>query len=288
MDSHASGRGGLILTAAVLGGTFAAGRDAALFFAQTGSAAWMGILLAAVLFGVFAGTTAALARCTGARSYSQMFGRLLGRYAGSGIAWLHGAALLLAAALAVNGCGRACARMLPLRSAIWIGAAASVLLALALAANSRVFKCCALMLLILFAALLSAMLFMEIPEKQRVYAHVELKLGGNIRAALLLGTLYGFRCCTLAASMIVRDAVPRIEPLRYGACAGGSLLILLLCANAALQKDGGKLIALQDPFAVLLLPWGKTGYFLLNGISFLSGALLLAGMLRPYAEHARK
>ena len=270
----------LAIVAVAMGIDFATGRDLSAFYAQMGGACWLGVGLAALVFGLLTVMLAHLSRRAGADSMGALLRRLLGEKLGKGMALLYGLILCVAAAMALGAAGHMGALMLPLRrSQIW-GMGMAVLLAGWIAMggprtiqiSSGLFVGC----MALFE--LALLFFGEMPDRSQLNYELELKLRGNVPAALLFALVHASVCACLSAGVALRMSKGRVRPWRLGLWAGGLFLLLLTGGNAALMVQKQELLLLQLPLVALASGWGKAGFYFSAILSYFAAVTTLAGI----------
>jgi len=253
------------LCASVLGAGFASGREVVAFFAQTGIASWLGILLCACFYGSFVGLTARFARRTGSESFPCIFRRTLGVYAGGTVGVLHVLALAIMSWIALTAVGQAGALLLPFSGGYFVAICLSLLLSAAVAPGN-LHRMGIVLLILLTAWLCALMIFGTVPDAAEIYLHTKLRLDNSPLSASLLALLYACRSAAVSASAVARLSADA-RPCRLGACAGAMLALLLCLANACLRGRPLQLMALRQPFSAMAVGWGSAGYGL--------GALML-------------
>lgn len=282
MDLRRQGefRAALAVVAVAVGTDFATGRELSAFYAQTGPASWLGVALSGTVFGLLTAMLARLARRSGADSLPALLGRMPGGRMGKGAAALYALVVVLACAGLLSAAGHMGALALPLRGGGCFGAAFALLSALwiafmgmrALAAAGSVFVGC----VALFE--LGLMFFGRAPEPAALRFELELRLYGNIAAALTFALLHACVCACVAAGCAVRLSHGRVRPGRLGLWSGALFMLLLLAGNAALALQPEELLALKLPFVALASGWGKVGFYLSSLISYFAAVTTLAGL----------
>jgi len=269
---------GAFLCVAALGPGLFSGREIAFFYAQTGKMGWLGILLCGALYGLFVFCTARFARKTGAVSFPQILRRKMGVYAGGGVWMLHVIALILWAWLMLRALGRCGALALPFRHGEWIGMAAGLVCAWALAGGRRISMFGFIMSVSAMLFLLILLLWGKLPQQARMYGHVDLRLSGSVKAALALSLLHGCRCMAVSAS-VAAGLAREVKAGRLGLSAGAWMILLLGTGKGIFAGQSEKLMALSDPFAAMWGEWGKAGYYFAAGMIWIGAMTGLASVV---------
>ena len=269
----------LALVAAALGIDFASGQALATFYGQLGRASWLGVAVSALLFGCMTGFIAGQARRSGARSAGGFFARLPGGGLGKGASLLYGLIVILAAGMLTASAGRMGALAVPVERADLLGAAAALLVALALAlAGGGALRTGGGILTIVMLGFEAMLLwFAQLPQTPR-YA-IELRLQGNWAAALGFALLHTCACLCIVFGMLLKLSGGRVHPARLGGCAGGAFGLLLGVGNAALMWQDERILALKLPFVALSADWGSTGFYVNAGLGWLFCVFSLAGLI---------
>lgn len=265
---------GAYLSLAALGPGLFTGRETAFFYAQTGRLSWLGIVLCALMFGVFTGMTAHFAKKTGAKNFPQIFRRSMGVYAGGCIWTLHLLCLAAAGWFAMIGLMRAGEMMLPLGHAGWIGLGIGIFAAFLLVqkkpGRTEIFFGCIALVFLLMLLIRGRM-----PAEAERYMRIRLKIDGSGKAMLLLALLHGCRCAAVTAGAAAGFG-RQMRPLHLGAAAGGWTAVLLGLSNGVLRRWPERLMALKEPFAGMCGEWGKEGHLLVSGMMWLGAVMTLA------------
>lgn len=269
--------GALAITAAALGLDFSTGRVAAVFYAQTGRAAWLGAAVAALLFGL---CTAGLARMAG-RNCLRRLGDLPGRIPGGpgmGSVALYGCILAASICLLAARAGEMGALVLPVRGGEFIGALAAMILAgCILLGGPGMLAAAGGSFLLLLAAFLLALLNWGSADGSFHYT-LELHLRGSRFAAVGFAALHAAVCLCLSAGMTFCFAGRGVRAGRLGLWTGLLLFTFLCLANGVLASGEAERIALRLPFTALSSGWGTGGFYLSAGLNFLGSAVSLAGV----------
>lgn len=271
----------LAIVAAAVGPDFAAGRDAAAFYAQMAGTSWLGVAFAAALFG---GVTALVARLARKCSARNMFA-LLRRNPGGALGWigcaLYAAILLLAGSSLIDAAGRLGALALPLRHAEQFAVAAALLLsawfALGGGGGLRLVGAAFVAMFALYE--LALVCFARLDELPGVMFVLEMKLANSVPGTLFFGALHACMCACLSAGVALRAAGEGLRPARLGLWSGGIFLLLSLLGNAALREQMGEILALEVPFVALSACWGKAGFWSSAIVIYLACVTSLSGLL---------
>ena len=271
------------IAAASIGAGVVTGRETAAFFAQTTSAAGLGILCAGAVFGAMTAGLARTRMLTGAHSTAALAARLPNRVGGGTLCAVHGALL---AAMSVNMLASAWeigALTLPTRCGGFIGAILALMGAAALAnapKNAQIKICAAFYGTALLYAL-ALLGFGRLPAAADTYIEAELRLAGSKPAAALLGTAHGCMRVCVAANLVMRYAEPTEAPWRIGVLSGGMYALCLTVLNEAIRKQPEFAAALRMPLTALATGWGKAGFAAVSGMTFLAAAVSLYAATLP-------
>ena len=121
--------------AVLLGAAFVSGREVAFFFSGAGAYSWLGVGLAAVIFGLLTAMLARLARDTQAASLPGIYYAALGVRCGDALCVLHALTMLMTGAAALSTAGEMGALALDDPCASWLFVGMAMLLALIPALN---------------------------------------------------------------------------------------------------------------------------------------------------------
>lgn len=266
------------LAAAALGIDFVSGQAMVVFYAQLGRASWLGVAASMLLFGGMTGFIASHARRSGAGSAGEFFARLPGGGLGKGAGVLYSLIVILAAGMLTASAGHMGALALPVRHADWLGGAAALLVALALAiGGGRALRGGGgILVLAMLGFELALLLFARLPDTPR-YA-LELRLRENRLAALGFALLHTCACLCIVFGMLLKLSGGRLRPAKLGGCAGALFGLLLAVGNAALMGQDERILALKLPFVALAGDWGGVGFYLNTGLSWLFCVFSLAGL----------
>lgn len=272
-------RAALAAAAAVSGAGFASGRELVLFFAQLGWAGWIGMFVASAAFAALIGAVCGQARRIGADDLPRLYWRRLGPAAGAVAGAMHGLLMAMIAVMMLANAGRIGALTLPLRYGFLWGASLSLMIALMV----NLGRLRALPWMGLLAAALGAAIYAGLavdPRPVRVYLRGEttLALRGNLPAALALALLYAALNGAVAGGAAARFS-GGARPARTAALSGGLLCGMLLCAGAAIARGGERLLGQAMPTVILAARWGKAGFWLCAGFSFLCATATLSAAI---------
>jgi len=279
----------LAAVAVAMGLDYVSGRALAAFYAQTGEASWLGVVLSGVLFGLLTGAVSQLARRTGSGNLRMLLCRIPGGGVGNFV-WIMYCMLLAAAGCMLLGeAAHAGALMLPVMHAGVIAAAFAFFLAGALALSGKgvLRRCGSIFVLLLLGFELAMLFFGKQPEAKLLY-EIELKLRGSCLAAVVFAMLHTAVCVCVSAGVVVYFTEGSTRPARLGAFAGAAMLILLLAGNAALQASGAKILALKLPFVALGAGWGSAGFYFNGVMIIIASVLSLAGILQGFLPAAER
>ena len=267
------------LAAAALGIDFVSGQALATFYGQLGRASWLGVLVSALVFGGMTCFIAAQARRSGAGSAGGFFARLPGGGLGKGAGLLYGLIVVLAGGMLLASAGRIGALTLPVKRADWLGGAAALMIALALAiAGDRTLQAGGeILVLVMLGFELALLLFAQLPDTPR-YA-IELRLRDNWIAALCFALLHTCACLCIIFGMLLKLCGGRLHSARLGGYAGALFGLLLTAGNAVLMRQDERILALKLPFVALSGDWGSAGFYLNAGLCWLFCVFSLAGLI---------
>ncbi len=283
--------GAAAILASAAGSGFASGREIVLFFTQTGPAAWAGVAFAGLVFGLLVSLIAKYAANTGANSLPGLCRRLLGRRWADLACGMH--ALLLGMGFVVMLCaaGEAAALALPVDHGFAWGAALAVLAAVAVnAARRRALPLLGLMAVAAGLLLYAGLALDGRPVRVYLRGDMSLALWSSLPAALLLALAYGAMNAGLCAPAAARWGRGEQRPAALGAICGAALSALLACANAAIVRGGGALLAQALPTVILSARWGIVGFWCCVGFGYLcalSTLTAILGGLIDLMRHAR-
>lgn len=271
-------RAALAVMAAVAGTGYASGRELTLFFAQLGWASWVSVALSAVFFALMIWLSA---RC--AEGAGEGFAAALRRPkpgAGRALNLLRALLLALTAAVMLLGAARLGALALPVaRGALW---GAGIALALALLINLgalRALPWLGMTALGAGAAFYAALAVDPRPVRTYLAADAELALEGSLPAAALLALLYAALNAAVAGFVVARFAGACPHRGWLGARCGALLALVLLCANAALERGGRALLGQALPVVLLAARWGLPGFWMCTAFGFLCIVCTLSAAL---------
>lgn len=265
--------------AAVAGTGFASGREIALFFSQTGEAAWVGVGVAALTFGLLTCLFRHWAGRFGADGFTALCGAALRPWADRVARGMRALLLALATVMMLYRATSLGALTLPFKNARLCGALLVILVALLLNLFRRRPLAWAGLIALALGVAFYAALAMD-PRPPRVYmsGEIELRLWNDIPAAALLGLLHGAMNAGIAAGVVARrDGCPRAP--RVGALCAGMMLAALGCANAAVLRGGPELVAQAMPTVLLSARWGMFGFWLCAGFEFLCACCTMGGII---------
>ena len=287
MEKRGWVRAALAVFAAIAGTGYASGREIALFFGQPGRAGWLGIVVAALVFGLLTGLVCRFAIRWRADSFAVLCRRMLGRRAATVARALYGLLLGLTALAMLRGAGTLGALTLPLRCSFLWGAGAALLLALlANLARLKPLYWAGLALIAVGLAFYVALALDARPVRLYLHGAVELALEDSIPAAIALALAYGAMNGCVAAGVAARFSC-MARPARVGIGCGAMLLVMLLCMNASLARGGRALLFQAAPTVLLAARWGMLGFWLCAGLCFLCVAATLSAALGGLMDLAR-
>lgn len=271
----------LAVVAVALGVDFATGRDLSAFYAQLGNACWLGVVVSALVFGLWTALLARLGRRTGADTLAGVFRRLPGGPMGGGMTALYAVFLAVASGMTLAAAGHMGALALPLRSGGVCTAVLAALLAAWIVLGGEQSLCRAGGLFVGCVALmeLGLMLFGRLPVRSGLNFELEMKLRNNWGAALLFALVHASMCACISAGAVARLSRGRLLPWRLGLWSGALFAVLLAGGNAALMVQEEKLLLLQLPFVALASGWGTAGFYLSAGLSYFAAVMTLAGLI---------
>ncbi len=280
MDHGGERRAALAAVAATAGAGYASGRELVLFFAQLGAMSWLGIVFAAVCYGLLASALCRCAMRTGGRTPGAFLRRLLGRGTGAAASALHGVLMSLTAAVMLVSAGETGALTLPVQH----GGAWGMALGLAAALGLCLAYPEAMPALGLVTAVVGVGLYAGLaldPRPVRVYtrAETELALENSAGAAVLLAAMYAALNASVGGDCLLRFSGSRVDPARVGLWGGGLMALLLACANGAILRGGRQLLGQALPAVILASRWGIAGFWLCALFSFLCAVGTLAATL---------
>lgn len=239
-----------------LGLHFASGRAGAFFYAQMAGASWLGILMSGCCF--------ALAL--------HLFARCSRREWGRGARCILAVLRLCLAAMLLRQSAHIGALVLPLHRAGAYAAAFAGLVCAAVVFSGRRRVMHLNAAYGVFLAVFLCLLRFAPDAKPAMHMAVELRLGGCIPAALLLGICHGALSACMAAGGFVSAG-------RSAVLAGFLYTLLLALGNAVFTGRNPALLRLKDPFAALASGWGTAGFWLCALIIFLGVIAALSGIL---------
>ena len=279
MEKRGQLRPALAIMAAVAGTGYASGREFAMFFAQLGRAAWIGIPSAAAAFGLLAGLVCRWTARMGADSFAGLCRRLLPGRAGALAMWLYGLLLILVALTMLRGAGELGALALPLRYGFLWGAALALLAALVMnLTRLRALPWAGLALLATGLIFYGALALDPRPARTYLRGEVRLALEGSVSATILLALAYGAMNACVAAGVASRFG-RGARPKRVGALCAAMLGGMLLCLNAAVARGGRLLLGQALPTVLLSARWGLFGFWACAGFGYLCVTGTLAAAL---------
>lgn len=269
----------LAIVASAVGADFVTGRVPATFYAQMGSAGWLGLCVCTAAFALLTGALAQLARRSGTNRLPELLCRLPGGRIGAGAYILYLLIVFGAICMLALEAGEMGALTLPVRHGRAFGMSFALLTAVFVAQCGadvfRILGCACTLLIALFEGALLA--FGRLPEREMNYG-LELRLQNNYFAAVLLGLLHASACVCLCAGATVRLTDGRTRPRRLGLWTGGLFGALLALGNAALLAREELLLALRLPFAALSSAWGSAGFYACAGLEYLACVTSMAGL----------
>lgn len=284
MKKTSEWRGAAAVVAAVAGAGFSSGREVVLFFAQMGWASWIGVGFAAAMFGLLCAVVCHFARTTGARSFQEVYRRVLDVRQGTVVGAIHGLLMALTAGVMAVAAGEMAALALPIRGAFWMGMFFTT--GLALLMSTREMRGMALLGVPSLA--LCGLFYLALaldPRSVTIYMNYETvpEMSGSVTAAILLATLHAALNASIAGGVTACFARRVGSPMRFGARCGGMMLLLLSASNAAVLRGGEKLFSQALPTVVLAARWGKFGYYGCILVMWLCALTTLAAVLGSLA-----
>ena len=270
-------RTALAAAAAVSGAGFASGRELVLFFAQLGWAGWIGIPVASAAFAALLGAVCRQARRLGTDSLPRLYWRRLGPAAGAVAAAMHALLMAMISIMMIASAGRIGALTLPVKHGFLWGAALALMIALVV----NLGRLRALPWMGLAAALLGAAFYLGLavdPRPVRIWLRGEtaLALKGSLPAAMALALLYAALNAAVAGGAVARFSSGGVKPARAATISGAMVCAMLACANAAIARGGDRLLGQAMPTVILAARWGKAGFWLCAGFSFLCASATLS------------
>ena len=231
-----------------------------MFFSQTGSASWIGVLTASVVFGIVCGAVRMGMDQTGAEDPGGVCVRGMGRRAGRLLGFLHVVILCAAAVMMISALGRLSELVLPVRNAKPMGMLFSVSLALILCMKGmRGFFCVCPWTLTVCLLYLTALTLDPREAPVRMHYETVSVLSGSVGAAVLLGMLCGALSGCIAGAVCVSGE--EFSPVHLALGCGSVMLLMLAAADAAILSGGEKLLSQPLPYVILAARWGKAGFY---------------------------
>ncbi len=248
-------------TGAIVGAGFASGREIMRFFSRYSSFSWIGVVIAALVMGVFAFAIMKKAREADAVSLSELCHIYLGPAGAVGtIAFT----ILLGTTggSMVSAAGELGSLALPVHGAYWIVFLATLLLGLLLSAKSL--TPLAFVSTLLVPAMVIAFLLCFIPPKGDAAApQMLLPVWRKIVEVVLFGVSYGAMNITLAAGVMceIGRGMNEKRAARTAIYLSLCLLALLVLGNAVLVRQP-QLADAALPMVMLLNQFGKIGFWM--------------------------
>lgn len=267
--------------AAIAGSSFGSGQEIILFFSQLGGAAWLGMLLAALLMALMTGMILRICQHTGADNFPDLFRRAAGQKCGNGIGLLYGLLMACTAAIMLKTCGELGALTLPVKNGYLQGMTLALMLAIIIALSPL--KCLALLGAV---ALLSTILFytalaMDVrPIHTPMRIETVLRLKNNYWAMGIFALLHACLNIAIAAPTLTGASRLRPHPGKCASLTGGMMLICLFCGHAALLRGGQSLFGQSLPMVILAARWGIPGFWISAGFMYLCALCTLSACMR--------
>lgn len=269
--------------AAVSGVSFSSGREVALFFSQTGRASWLGVVCAAVLFGLLCAGICRL--CEGGKGAVTDGFRTAGSMAGSIAASLYGLFASFAAFLMLQRAGRLAMLALPVHNALQVGMTAALAAALVLnMRNQRWLPRVGCVILAASIAFHICMMLDRRPVPMVIQYETRAALEGSSKAALILAVLHASLSAAAAAGAASKYAEKGVRPVRFGMKCAALMLAVLACANGAILSGGRKMLSLQLPGVALAARWGTAGFYMIIVVESLCCIASLASFLNALGD----
>ena len=248
--------------AAAAGAGFSSGREIVFFFAQMGWASWIGVGFASAMYGALCGIICHFAKMTGGETLPGVYLRVLGARQGTVVCALYGLLMAVAAGVMIVTTGELAALALPLRNAFWMGALFSTGLALLLSMHGMRRMAALGAVTVILCAVFHIALALD-PREVSIYHRYETvpELSGSVTAALLLSTLHAALSASLSGGAVAGFSGRTESPVRFTVRCGVGMLVLLVCANAAIMRGGERLLSQALPTVVLAARWGTFGYY---------------------------
>lgn len=267
MRERAEWRGALSAMAAIAGVGLAAGRGLTLFFAQTKTAAWAGVLAACVLFSALAAFTTAQGETCRARSGLERVAEALR---------LLFAALM--AAFMLERLGEAGALTLPVDHSYLFGAGFGLLAALIVHWMGLGWPL-GLAVTLGLVAFYAANALDGRPPQIHIKGATDFALAGSYAAALALALVYAAMNACAAAWSLRRERQGTVRPAALGLKAAALMAAVLSPGVAALLRGGDRVLIQPMPWVVLSARWGLAGFWLCAALSALCAASSLSAAL---------
>lgn len=270
----------LAAIAAPAGIIFSSGQGMVFFFTQTGWTSWLGITLAAALFGFFCGMICRMWLLTGSQSLTEAYERLFSSGGAVAIRVLHGAFSAAVVLYMCSICGSVAAITVPLHNAFLMGCAASGALALLLNMKKQKRMSWMGLAVVVVCGVICTGMAMD-PREVTIYQcyEVEFKLFGSIGAAVLLAMLFAAVCVLAAARILFCFAGYARSGGRVAWKCGALMLMMLAPANAALMRGGEKLLVQKQPMVLLAARWGRSGFYICAAMMWICAVSTLAAVL---------
>lgn len=275
-------RASAAVSATLIGAGFASGREIVTFFAQFGAAGWLGVPAAGACIAWIVYLVLSLSQRVGARSFPELYGRLMNRACEDSMHLLYGLMCLMTAAAMLAAGGELFALALPVHEA---RAAGTVLtLAAALLLSGRGIGALAVAGALLVPALL--VYYLLAGRGSRPDAPFAVR---SLLLSLPMGALYAsFNGALCGGAMVLAGP----KPVRPGRCAlytGALITALLAAGQGAMLRAGGEIRALALPSVALAArQWGAAGFYAAASCLFLAVLSTLAGMLMSLRAQAAR
>lgn len=281
MDSRIERRIAFALIAAIAGTGFASGQELALFFAQFGKMAWLGVAVAAVVFGLLMSGMICCVRKFGASSFSETFYRQTGKFWGNIANALHSFLTAMVLMIMLDRTGRIGALTLPTKYGFPLGIAIALMLSIVINAYNMRGACRLGMGITILAALFYGGLALDNRHiRSYIFVETDLLFEGAVDKAILFALFYATMNGAVAAGVLPVLNCCGAKPARVGFYSGALLAALLIIGNMALLRGGKVLYAAKLPMVILAVRWGKFGFWLSAAFMYICSAATFAVVIR--------
>ena len=256
--------------APALGAAFMSGREAATFFAVTGWASWIGVIISAVVFGLIMGMLCHFGKETGARTLPGIYLAKMDQRCGEAVAIIHCLLMLMMGAVALTTAGELGALSLDIKNAAIIASAGAVILGLMFTLRGLIPLASLGMLCVPFCIVFFIVLALDKrPAAAGVYIQNNMMdVTGSVSVAVFMGAMFAFLKAAISGSIALSQS-HALVPWRFGIACSIVMALTAGCANWALQAAGPEVWALNLPFVVLAARWGALGYYISIYIMYL-------------------